>query len=46
MGKIWFSSYGQKTLSVNKISVFFNRNYLINRLLSDFNFWNVDRHQQ
>ena len=43
LGKIWFSSYGQKKLLANKISVFFNRQYF---MLSDFDFWNVDRHEQ
>ena len=27
-------------------SVFFNHQYLTNRLISDFDFWNVDRHEQ
>ena len=26
-------------------SVFFNRQYFINRLISDFDFWHVDRHE-
>ena len=44
--KIWFSSYyGQKWLLANEISVFFNSQYFINRLISDFDFCNVDRHQ-
>ena len=29
----------------NEISVFFNNQYLINGLTSDFDFWNVDRHE-
>ena len=29
----------------NEISVFFNRQYFTNRLISDFNFWHVDRHE-
>ena len=33
-------------LSVNVISVFFNRQYFFNRLISDFDFWNVDRLQK
>ena len=42
IGKIWLSIYyGQKWLSANEISVFFNRQYFINRLISDFDFWNV-----
>ena len=28
-----------------KNSVFFNRQYFINRLIYDFDFWNVDRHE-
>ena len=44
LGKIWFPSYGQKWLSVNEILVLFNRQYFINRLISDFDFWNVDRY--
>ena len=40
-----FSSYGQKWLLANKISVFLNRQYYINRLIFDFDFWNVDRHE-
>ena len=31
----------KKWLSANEISVFFNRQYFINRLISDFDFWNV-----
>ena len=45
LGKIWFSSYSQKWLSANEISVFFNRQYFTNRLISDFDFWHVDRHE-
>ena len=45
LGKIWFSSYSQKWLSANEISVFFNRQYFTNRLISDFGFWHVDRHE-
>ena len=29
----------------NEISVFFNRQYFSNRLMSDLDFWNVDRHE-
>ena len=29
----------------NDISVFFNRQYFTNRLISDFDFWHVDRHE-
>ena len=36
---LWFS------LLANKISVFFNRQYFTNRLISDFDFWLVDRHE-
>ena len=45
LGKIWFSSYSQKWLSANEISVFFNRKYFTNRLISDFHFWHVDKHE-
>ena len=34
-----------KILSANEISVFFNRQYFINELISDFNFLNVDRNR-
>ena len=43
--KIWFSSYSQKWPSANEISIFFNRQYFTNRLIADFNFWRVDRHE-
>ena len=46
LGKIWFSSFSQKWLSANEISVFFNRQYFGNRLTSDFGFWHVDRHER
>ena len=36
---------GQKCLSANEISVFFNCQYFTNRLISDFDFWYVDRHE-
>ena len=29
-----------------EISVFFNRQYFINRLISEFDFWHVDRHER
>ena len=50
LGKIWFSEngqkcYSQKWLSPSEISVFFNREYFTNRLISDFGFWHVDRHE-
>ena len=35
----------QKWVSAHEISVFFNRQYFINRLISDFDFWLVDRHE-
>ena len=41
LGKVWFSCYSQKWLLANEISVFFNRQYIINR----FDFWHVDRHE-
>lgn len=43
--KIWLSSYGQNWLSAKEISVFFCRQYFINRLMSGFEFWNVVRHK-
>ena len=43
--KIWFSSYSPKWLLANEISVFFNRQYFTNRLISDFDFWHVDWHE-
>ena len=46
LGKIWFSSYSQKRLSANEISVFFNPHYFTNRLIPDFDFWHVDRHNE
>ena len=39
------SAYSQKWLSANEISVFFNHQYFTNRLISDFDFWHVDRHE-
>ena len=45
LGKIWFSSYSQKWLLANEISVFFNHQYFTDRLISDFDFWHVDRHE-
>ena len=32
-----------KLFSASEISVFFNRQYFTNRLISDFDFWHVDR---
>ena len=32
-------------LGKNEISVFFNRQYFTNRLISNFDFWHVDRHE-
>ena len=40
-----FSSYSPKWLSTNEISVFFNCQYFINRLISDFDFCHGDRHE-
>ena len=40
-----FWSYIQKCLSANEISLFFNCQYFINRVISEFNFWDVDRHE-
>ena len=45
LGKNVFSSYSKKWLSANEISVFSNRQYFINRVICDFNFWHVDRHE-
>ena len=38
----WEKSRSQ--VMANEISVFFNRQYITNRLISNFNFWHVDRH--
>ena len=35
----------KKWLSASEISVFFNCQYFINRLISEFYFWNEDRHE-
>ena len=40
-----FSQYARKQLSGNDISVFFNHQYFINRLVSDSGVWNLDRHE-
>ena len=46
---VWKKSGSQvhshKRLSGNEISVFFSRQYFTNRLISDFDFWHVDRHE-
>ena len=42
LGKIWFSSYSQKRLPTNEISVFFNCQYFTIRLIFDFDFLHVD----
>ena len=39
------TSYDQKWLSTNEISIFFNRQYFIYRLMCRFNFWNVDKNE-
>ena len=39
------SQVSQKSLLTSEISVFFNRQYFTNRLISDFDFWHVDRHE-
>ena len=36
---------GQKWFLPNEISVFFNYQYFIDSLISDFDFWNVDRNE-
>ena len=43
--KTWLSSYSKYLLSANEISVFFNCQCFTNRLISDFDFWHVDRHE-
>ena len=45
LGKFLFSSYSQKWFLANEISVFFNCQYFTNILISDFDFWHVDRHK-
>ena len=45
LGKTWFSSYSIKQLLANDISVFFNCQCFTNRLISDFDFWHVDRYE-
>ena len=45
LGKTWFFSCSQKWLSVNEISVFFNHQNFINKIISDFDFWCVDRRE-
>ena len=39
------SQVSQKWLSTNEISALFNHQYFINRSISDFDFWHVDRHE-
>ena len=46
LGKAWFSSYSQKWLPANEISIFFNRQYFTNTLIPHFDFWHVDRHER
>ena len=41
---LWFINILRK-LSAKEISVFFNRRYFTNRLISHFDFWHVDRHE-
>ena len=36
---------GSQVIVKNEISVFFNRQYFTNRLISDDDFWHVDRHE-
>ena len=43
LGKIWLSTYRQKLFSANEISIFFNCQFFINRWISDFDFWHVDK---
>ena len=38
--------YGQKWLSANEVPVFLNCQYLIIRLISAFDFWNVDKYER
>ena len=35
----------KKWLSANEISVFFDRQYFLNGLISEFDFWNVNKHE-
>ena len=42
---MWFSSYSQKLLLAYEISVFLNCQYFTNRLIPEFDFWHVDRHE-
>ena len=41
----WFSSSGQKWLSAYEILVFFNCQYFIIIVISDFDFWLVNGHE-
>ena len=45
LGKYHGSQVSKKWLFINEISVFFNHQYFTNRLISDFDFWHVDRHE-
>ena len=36
---------GSQVWTASEISVFFNRHYFTNRLISHFNFWHVDKHE-
>ena len=45
LAKILSSSYSQKCLLANEISLFFNHQYFFNRSSSDFDIWHVDRHE-
>ena len=41
-----FKLYGQNLVSAIEVSVFFNCQNFINRLISDYDFWNVDWHER
>ena len=45
LGRFPSSSYSQKCLLANEISVFFNRQYFFNRPSSHFDIWHVDRYE-
>ena len=45
LGKNLVLKSSEKWLLANEISLFFNRQYFTNRLIFDFDFWHVDRHE-
>ena len=46
LGQNLVLKYRQKWLSANETSIFLNHQYFTNRLMSEFDFWHVDRHEQ